>query len=69
MNKQVTHAYSDGLKSLKGKDESKVSIIDNPRIKKSILLSAFMLIGYKINEQTEWSFRNVIKNYGPQQSP
>ena len=61
-------ALSEGFRSIKGEETGYVAgpkIAENPRLKKSVLLSTVMLLNFKVNEEVEWGFRNILRAYGP----
>lgn len=68
---KVHPVYADGFKSIKEehpKYQGGVKVSENPRLVKSVLLSTTILLNYKINEETEWAFRNLLRSFGPSQT-
>lgn len=72
MKEKVHPVYNDGFTSIKeehpkyARGGAKVS--ENPRLVKSVILSTVMLLNFKVNEEVEWAFRNILRSYGATQN-
>lgn len=69
LSNKVSELLKAGFKSIKNDYSSKNSpVVQNPRIKKALLLGFVTLLNSKVQDELSWGFRNVIEHYGPAQT-
>lgn len=68
LTNKVNELLKAGFQSIRKDDLSGSGPIQNPRIKKALLLGFVTLVNSKVQDELSWGFRNIIEHYGPAQS-